>query len=357
MNQDRASDRSEVVAAIADGLTTAANPLILVDAIDLAGAAEAVELARAVGAVIDHTEPGNLALFQEQGWLGTTPGEATLRSDAVLLVGPFTESIATDEALRRLCGTDQKDRTFRYIGRDAPPGAISNLVGKGLAGTDVGHMSLTGLIGAVRAHVAGHAFTADQAARDAIAALGDWLKGARYGVAAFATGALTDVEGHALTALLDDLSLETRWNALPLSTPSGQNELQRMSASLTGLPAPVAFVDSRPIHDPWKFAAKNLIARGETDTVLWISSSDRTPPDWIGSIANVFAISAHDAALANVKLQGDIGVAGVDHAAIMEPAEIGAFATMTPPEPSGRDSAACVIGAIRETIEHEGVAA
>ncbi len=350
------SDHKDVVDAIATGLNTAHNPLIVVDAIDLAGASESVELARSVGATIDHSAPDNIALLQEQGWLGTTPGEAVLRSDAVLLVGPLPEHIATDEALRRLCDSD-KQRSFRYIGSQAPPGAIANLVGKGLAGTDVGNISLTALIGALRAHVAGNAFDADDATRTAVKALGDWLTGAKYGVAVFAKGALSDLEGHALLGLLDDLSLKTRWNGLPLASPAGQNELQRMSSSLTGLPAPLAFHGTQPRHDRWQHGARNVIARGECDAVLWLSSSDNPIPNWLSSFTNLYAISAHGGALAGVKAQAEIGVAGVDYAAILEPAEIGAFAAITPPEASNRGSAAYVIGSIRNAIKKHGAAA
>ncbi|MCH9765061.1 MAG: hypothetical protein K0U34_03585, partial [Alphaproteobacteria bacterium] len=205
MNGQRATDRTAVVAGIATELSACTSPLIVVDAIDLAGAAEAVHLARILGAVVDHSAQDNVALLQEQSWLGTTPGEAVLRSDAVLLVGPLPDQIATDEALRRLCDSG-KQRAFRYIGADAPPNAIANLVGRGLAGTEVGDISLTALIGALRAHVNGQAVQTEPAIQTAISALGDWLKGAKYGVAVFATGALSDLEGYALLDMLDDLS-------------------------------------------------------------------------------------------------------------------------------------------------------
>jgi len=356
INGQQTTERADVVRAIADGLSRAHNPLIVVDAIDLAGAAEAVELARSAGATIDHCAPENISLLQEQGWLGTTPGEAVLRADAVLLVGPLPEHIATDEALRRLCDSD-KQRTFRYIGSQAPPSAIANLVGKGLAGTDVGNISLTGLIGALRAHVAEHAFHTDDATRAAVSALGDWLKTAQYGVAVFATGALSDLEGHALLGLLDDLSLKTRWNGLPLAVPAGQNELQRMASSLSGLPAPLSFACASPNHDRWRSNARDMVRRGECDAVLWLSSATSAVPKWLEGETNLFAISAYGSALPNVKAQADIGIAGVDYAAILEPAEIGAFAAITPPESSNRGSAACVIGAIRKAIETTGAAA
>lgn len=357
INGQQTTVQADVVGAIAAGLANARNPLIVVDAIDLAGAAEAVSLTRTAGGTIDHSSPENISLLQEHGWLGTTPGEAVLRADAVLLVGPLPEQIATDEALRRLCDSD-KQRTFRYVGSEAPPNAIANLVGKGLAGADLGHISLAALVGAVRAHVTEHAFqTPDDASRAAIAALGDWMKNATYGVAVFATGALSDLEGHALLGLLDDLSLKTRWNGLALAVPAGQNELQRMSASLTGLPAPLAFEAEGPSHDRWRHSARAMIKRGECDTAVWISSSDNPLPEWLTGIPNLYAICARDAALTSVKAQAAIGVAGVDYAAILEPAEIGAFAAIAPPDISNRGSAACVIGAVRTALEAKGAAA
>lgn len=356
VNAKQPADRASVVATIADSLKSAHNPLIIIDAIDLAGAAEAVELARTANATIDHSSADNVHFFQEQGWLGTTPGEAVLRADAVLLIGPLSDEIATDEALRRLCDED-KPRAFRYVGQNAPPGSIANLVGKGLAGTNVGDMSLTALIGLVRAHINGHGVNADAAIREAVSTLGDWMQGASYGVAVFATGALDDLEGYALSGLLDDLSLKTRWNALPLAVPLGQNELQRMTSSLTGVPTPAAFRNGRAQHDGWRYGARRGVARGEYDSVLWVSGSDTDVPEWVQHVPSVIVISAHDSALPGVAAQAQIGVAGVDYPAIIEPAEIGAFAAIAPPGRSDKDSPAHLLGTIRKTLETDGAGA
>ena len=104
-------------------------------------------------------------------------------------------------------------------------------------------------------------------------------------------GALSDLEGHALLGLLDDLSLNTRWNGLPLAIPAGQNELQRMSSSLTGVPAPLAFGGNKPRHDRWQHGARNIIKRGDCDAVLWLSSSAKQVPDWLSNVNNIYAIS------------------------------------------------------------------
>lgn len=353
VNGQNVAERDSVVSAIADRLKAAANPLIVVDAIDLAGAAEIVELARSANAVLDHSAASNIAFLQEQGWLGTTPGEAGIRADAVLLVGPLSDSIATDEAFRRLCN-EHPTRTFRYIGSEPPPSAIASLVSKGLAGSDVGQISLTALLGAVRAHVAGHAL--DHANAAAIGQLGDWMTGAKYGVAVFATGALDDLEGHALSGLLDDLSLKTRWNALPLAVPAGQNELIRMSSSLTGLPVPATLNNRQADHDRWRYSARQVIERGEADCVLWISSSTTALPDWLTGGPELIVVSAHDQSVSNARVQAKIGIAGVDYPAIIEPAELGAFAAITTPDGSSDGSAACIIGAIRKRLETNGAA-
>lgn len=353
VNGKSLSERDSVIDAIASGLEAAHHPVIVVDAVDLAGAAEVVGLAQALGCVLDHSKPGNLPLMQEQEWLATTPGEAVVRSDAVLLVGPLPDEIATDEALRRLCEND-RSRTFRYVGSDAPPSAIQKLVSSGLAGSDLENLSLTALLGGIRAHIKGRALSGDPMAQGAIAALGDWMMAARYGVAAFATGALSEIEGHALTGLLDDLSEKTRWNALPLAIPPGQSELLRMASSLTGLPAPLGFGRNRPVHDRWRFGIQRPENYSEHDAALWLSASETAPPDWMRGISNLFAITAHEEPLADLAAQAQIGTAGVDYAAILEPPEIGAFAAITPPEPSGRNSAACIVGAVRQRIETKG---
>lgn len=329
------------VAAIAKLLGASRNPLILVDAIDLAGAAAAVELARVTGATLDHAEPTNVRLMQQQGWLGTTPGEAGLRADAVLWVAPLAGSLANDEACRKLAA-NRPDRAHYYVGPSATAPDIP-----GLILIDSGNAPVFETIGLLRALVAGRKIPLPS---EAIRASAEKLKSAKYGIAAFASGALDDLTGMSVAGLVEDLSVTTRWSALPLGMAAGQGELIRMALALTRLPPPLSFAKPVAAHDPWLYGSANVLQRGEADAVLWVASSERPLPDSLARVSRVAAISAHRQPLRGIALQIETGIAGVDHAAIIEPSELGAFTALTPAKQSARASVASVLRAISNEL-------
>ncbi len=326
------ADLSAAAGSIARSLGASRQPVIVVDAIDLAGAAAAVELARGAAAVLDHAEPTNVRLMQDQGWIGTTQGEAVLRADAVLLTGPLSPGLANDEAFRKL--TERPGRALYYIGPQATAPSLQQLTV-----IDTGNAPAFETIGVLRALVAGRKVTANAS----LVGYAEKLKAAKYGIAAFSSGTLDELTGMALAGLVEDLSATTRWTALPLGTSSGQSELIRMSLALTRLPPPLSFAKAIAQHDPWLYGAANIVKRGESDLVVWVAASERPLPDWVTKAPRVAVISSHRQPLRGVSVQIETGVAGVDHAAIIEPAELGAFAAITPAKQSSRPSAAAVL--------------
>src|SRR5262245_48061146 len=67
---------------------------------DVAGARAAIGLAERIGAVVDHMNSDvllrDLAVLREAGMMVTTPNEARLRADTLLLVGPSLEKDAPE---------------------------------------------------------------------------------------------------------------------------------------------------------------------------------------------------------------------------------------------------------------------
>lgn len=349
INGKEAGNRKPAIHSIATQLRSSTQPAIVVDAIDLAGAAEAVHLAKAAGAVLDHAAADTIAIFQEQEWLGTTPGEAGLRADAVLIVGPVSEAMASAEAVRRLIAGGTAQRTIKIIADAGNSASAAQQLANGLSNLAPSGLSLIETLGAIRAKCGGRPVTLNANAMGAIEALAEWMKNAKYGVAVFARGALSDLEGHALTGLLDDLSETTRWTAMVVDGGPGQNELQRMTLGLTGLPQPLAFTSSGVIHDVHRFGIRNLLARQECDFVLWISASERQAPDWLSTAPGFAAITAAPAPIAGASMQLDIGIAGVDYEAVLEASELAAMVSFTPSQ-SGRPSAAAALREIRAAL-------
>lgn len=329
------ADLAAASGAIAKLLGSSRHPLIVIDAIDLAGAAAAVDLARSAAGVLDHAEPTNVRLMQDQGWIGTTQGEAVLRADVVLLTGPLNPALPHDEAFRKL--TERPGRALYYIGPKATAPSLPNLTL-----IDTGNTPAYETIGLLRALIAGRPADADAA----LAGHAEKLKAAKYGIAAFSSGALDEMTGFALAGLVEELSVTTRWTALPLATSAGQSELIRMCLGLTRLPPPLSFAKAIAQHDPWLYGAANILKRGEADVVVWVAASERPVPDWIAKAPRLAVVSSHRQPLRGVGVQIETGVPGVDHAAILEPPELGAFAALTPATQSTRPSAASILRAI-----------
>lgn len=329
------ADLKTAAEAIAKLLGASRQPLFIVDAIDLAGAVAAVELARKSKAVLDTAEPTNVRLMQEHGWLATVQGEASLRSDMVLIAGPLSSALTNDEAFRKLAGSG---RPVVYVGPKGDAPSLDNLTV-----ADSGNAPVFEVLGALRGLVAGRPIRNAGAELSAVA---EKLKTAKYGVATFATGQLDEITGVALSGLIEELSAETRWTLLPLGAPPGQGEMLRMCMSLSRVPPPLSYARSTPRHDAWLYSARTMLSQGEADAAVWISASERPIPDWVTQASKLVVISAHRQPLRGVACQAEIGVAGVDYAAILEPPELGAFTALTPASGSSRASAAEVLRTI-----------
>ncbi len=88
----KAASLDAAVAEAAKLLAASRQPLIAGLGTDVAGARAALALARQTGAVIDHMDSAallrDIAAMRTAGLMLTTPGEAQLHADTLLLVGP-----------------------------------------------------------------------------------------------------------------------------------------------------------------------------------------------------------------------------------------------------------------------------
>ena len=107
----RPASLDDGVAAAARRLSTAGNPVISGLGADVAATREAVLLAARFGGVLDHVHAAailrDLDLMRETGAMLTTPTEARVRADLVLLVGDGIEAAWPESApacSRRLSG-------------------------------------------------------------------------------------------------------------------------------------------------------------------------------------------------------------------------------------------------------------
>ena len=331
-----AASLDDAAAAAARLMGRSHQPLIAGLGADIEGARAAIALAERVGGVIEHGHSAallrDLDSMRESGVMLTTPGEARVRADVLLLVGDgLTESWpALNERLlappARPEGMDVKRRIIWL----AP--AIGARI-RGFEGdveiweAERGATLAVNLAG-LRARVKNRPIVDRRPVRsglpltdlDAIAAA---LKGARFGVAVWPAESLGALEIEMLNGLVRDLNETTRFSTLPLAAPDNGAGVLAACGWTTGFPMRTGFGAGVPIHDPWRFDAERLIASGETDCALWISALGAPPPPWLSAV-NVIALCERTTRFAEEpSVRIAVGRPGVDHDAVMHSADAG----------------------------------
>ncbi len=338
----------DAAAAAARLLAQSGLPLIAGLSADIEGTRVAIALAERVGGVIEHTHSAallrDLNSMRESGVMLTTPGEARVRADAVLLVGDGLAQTWPNLAERLLRpparpeGVDVKRRIV-WLAPDAGAkisdlGGDIEIVAAGLGST------LAANLATLRARFKGRPVAQARIPLPALDALADVLKAARFGVAVWTAESLGALEIEMLHGLVRDLNETTRFSTLPL-TP-GDNGAGVLAACgwITGFPMRTGFGAGAPVHDPWRFDAERLVAAGETDCVLWISAFGAAPPAWLNA-ANVIALCEPTVQFAkkpNVRIV--IGRPGVDHDSVLHSPDAGTLVAVTASAQSATPSVA-----------------
>jgi formylmethanofuran dehydrogenase subunit B len=341
----------DAAAAAARLLARSGQPLIAGLGADIEGARAAIRLAERVGGVIEHMHSAallrDLDCLRETGVMLTTPGEARVRADVVLLVGDgLTE--AWPHLKERLLAAPARpegvDVKRRIVWLAPQPGATIpgfdgdiEVFAAGLGATPAANLA------ALRARVKGRPVAQTQVPLAALDALAVTLKDARFGVAVWTAESLGALDIEMLNGLVRDLNETTRFSTLPLAPPDNGVGVLAACGWTTGLPVRTGFGAGVPIHDPWRFDAERLVASGETDCVLWISAFGAAPPPW-RSAANFIALCEPTARFAeepNVRIA--VGRPGLDHDAVMHSSDAGALVAVTA---SARSAALSVAQAI-----------
>lgn len=338
-------------AAIAEAarlLGTSRLPVIAGLGTDIAGARAAIALADRIGGVVDHMHGDALlrgiAVMRESGTYVTTPNEARVRGDTLLLVGPGVIEAwpAIGERLLLQLLADGAKRKIFWL---CPGKADSTLS----AVTTIGRSQreLPTLLAVLRAQIAGR--PAGKVAKP-VAELAKALQAVRFGVAVWAP-ALDELAIEMLFGVIDDLNATTRFSALPL--PPGDNAVGLLQTCgwMTGFPMRTGFGRRYPEHDPWRFDARRLVESGEADCALWISAYRSSAPGWDRAVPIVaLANDAHSDQ--HVYIQ--VGRPGTDHDAVAHDETIGTLAAKTVGHKSDLPSVAHVIAQIAAALPERG---
>jgi formylmethanofuran dehydrogenase subunit B len=313
---------------------------------DVAGARAAIALAEKVGGIIDHMHSDallrDLAVMREAGSYATTPNEARLRGDTLLLVGPGLMEAWPQIGDRLLSAPlapefGEERRIFWVCPgkRAALPASVT------VVGRNAGELPM--LLALLRAHLGGRVAKVPKAVAD----LAKALKTARFGVAVWSAASLDELTIEMLFGLLDDLNAGTRFTGLPLAPGDNAVGVLQTCGWMTGFPPRTGFARGYPEHDPWRFDAKRLIQNGEADCALWISAYGAAEPAWRPSVPTI-ALAGELTSFSAVYIQ--VGRPALDHACVEHDAVTGTLVARSASRPSNLPTAADVIARIATAL-------
>jgi formylmethanofuran dehydrogenase subunit B len=356
----------DAAAAAAKILAASRQPLIAGLGVDVEGARAAVALAERVGGVVDHMHSAallrDLDSLRETGVMVTSPGEARLRADLVLLVGDGLGD-AWPAIANRLLKPPARPRGEDVARRIIwlAPNSKAKIPGFGgaIEAFAVGRAGLAVTLAALRARVNGRPVAGAELRMGALNAISTALRVAKFGVAVWTATSLDALEIEMLNGLVRDLNEATRFSALPLAPPDNGSGVLSACGWMSGFPMRTGFGRGWPTHDPWRFDAERLVASNETDCVLWISAigASPPPPGWgVPAIALCTRATRLDT---SPRVRIDVGRPGVDHDAVLHCQDAGALVAVaaTSPSDGAPQSAAQALASIAASLPDAGASA
>jgi formylmethanofuran dehydrogenase subunit B len=328
-------DLAHAVAKAAEILSQSRHPLIGGLGTEVQGMRAVMSLADKSGAVIDHMNSNgfmrNIQVVQNSGWQITTLTEVRNRVDLLVVLGTdivsvfprfFERNVWNSESM---FGQDTSTREVVYLGGrnietsagTAPDGRKPDVLPCDLD-------RLPDVTAALRALVSGkklHATEVGGIATSELETLAERLKAAKYSVIAWAAGTLNfphaELAVQNVTEMIKTINKTTRSSGLPLGGVEGEMNANQVSAWISGYPVRTSYGRGYPEYDPHHFGTDALLASGEADALLWVSTfnPERTPPT-TGVPTVVFG---H----AQMKLDKEpdvfipVGMPGADHNGIM----------------------------------------
>jgi len=358
-------DIKKAVAKAAEILGNAKLPLFAGLGTEVQGMRAVMSLADKTGAALDHMNSDgfmrNIQVVQNSGWQVTTLTEVRNRVDLLVIVGTDIVSVFPRFFEREvwnkktLFDQDTSKREVVYLGgRDidtsagvAPDGRHPDVLPCDLD-------CLPDVISALRALVSGKNLRAIEVAGIAMAELeklAQRLATAKYSVVVWAAAPLhfphAELTVQNITELVKTLNKTTRSSGLPLGGIEGDMNANQVSTWISGYPMRTSYARTYPEHDPYHFSTDRLLASGEADALLWVSSfnPDRTPP--LANVPTVVFGHAHMQLEHEPDVFIPIGMPGADHKGIM-------FRTdnvVALPIQQLRDSTLPTLGAVLSAIE------
>jgi formylmethanofuran dehydrogenase subunit B len=339
---DAPASFDDAVAAAASLIRQSAQLVFAHLGVDVEGARQAVLLAELAGGVLDHAASGallkDLDPIRETGGFQTTPLEAKVRADIVLLVGA---SVAASDWLAQPARPYQENlgrRVLRICKSALPTGDGADVLETGEG------VKLPMFLSCLRARVKQRRLVGVPAGLDGLATT---LLGAHFGVVAWTADELEPLVIEAIHGLVRDLNETTRFSTLAMPAPHNGLGVQSVCGWMTGFPLRTGFVRGLPVHDPWRYNSARLVASGEADCVIWASSFDgeSDPPKHVDIALCTAGVGA------KARVVFDVARPGVDSDAVLYDPRVGALVVQRGRAAITAPTVGAALAAIRARLE------
>lgn len=326
---------------------------------DIAGARAAIALADRVGGAIDHMHSDallrDLDVMRESGLMITTPSEARLRGDVLLLIGEGL-STAWPDLTRRLIAAPLAPELTAGARRIVwlCPGH-ERLEGKSVRVVGRQPRELPALLAALRARVGGRPAGKASVSGKTLDTLAVDLKSAKFGVAVWSATDLDALTIEMLCGLVKDLNDNTRFTGLPMQPGDNAAGVLQACGWMTGYPMRTGFARGYPEHDPWRFDARRLIESGEADCLVYIDIHEQAVSPVYDPAVTTIALGGPDTVgrdQAQVRIQ--VGRPGFDHDAVEYSPDVGTLVHVKAAKPSDAITVADAIAAIAAHLPDRG---
>lgn len=342
------SPLQEAVERTAALLSGSRFPVIAGLGTDVAGARAAFALAERVGGGVDHMHSAallrQLDAMREGGALVTTPHEARLRGDLLLLVGPGLTDAWPEMSKRLLADALSAGKKRRVVW--LCPGAAPKERHVEAINSDPAQLPV--LLAVLRARVAGRPVANGAPLKDELEALADALKQAHFGVAVWSAATLDPLAVAMLAGLAKDLNDKTRFTTLPLAPGDNAAAVLQVSGWKTGFPVRTGFSRGFAEHDPWRFDAMRLVDSGEADCAMWIAATGAVAPGWRRDVPLIVLAAEPDAGKATVAFA--VGRPGIDHDGVAFSAASGTLAPVAATKPTKAPTVADIVTRIAAAL-------
>jgi formylmethanofuran dehydrogenase subunit B len=264
---------------------------------DVDGLRAVMALADKSGGVVDHAlsegQYRNFKVLQSQGWFMTTLTEARNRADLIIVVGSdlhvlhprFFERIVNVEA--SLLSETPAKRTVVFLGKGLDQSGAKGSRISEIVSIPCPLEQVSAVLAAMKAELKGTPLNATEIAGVPMAdikALADRCRKATYGVMVWAPPSLAfphaELTVGLVSELVKELNVTGRFACLSLGGNEGAVSAGAVCSWQSGYPLRVSFASGKPDYDPLRYAIPKMLAAGEGDALIWISSftPDLGPP-------------------------------------------------------------------------------